>query len=209
MGLDLKDRVPEKLWTEVCDTVQEAGIKTISKKKKMQQAKWLPEVALQIAQKRRKAKRKEEKERYTYLNAEFQRIARRYKKAFLSDQCKEIEENNRMEKTRDPFKKIRDTKETFHANIVTIKDGNGMDLTEAEDIKKRWQEYTEELYKKERHDPDNHDGVITDLEPDILECEVKSALESITTNKASGGDGIPVELFQILKDDAVKVLNSI
>ena len=114
-----------------------------------------------------------------------------------------------MGKTRDLFKKIRDTKGTFHAKMGSIKDRNGMDLTEAEDIKKRWQEYTEELYKKDLHNPDNHDGVITDLEPDILECEVKWALESITTNKASGGDGIPVELFQILKDDAVKVLHSI
>ena len=159
--------------------------------------------------KRREVKSKGEKERYKHLNAEFQRIARRDKKAFFSDQCKEIEENNRMGKTRDLFKKIRDTKGTFHAKMSSIKDRNGMDLTEAEDIKKRWQEYTEELYKKDLHDPDNHDGVITHLEPDILECEVKWALESITTNKASGGDGIPVELFQILKDDAVKVLHSI
>ena len=139
------------------------------------------------------------------MNAEFQRIARRDKKAFPSDQCKEIEENNRIGKTRDLFKKIRDTKGTFHAKMGLIKDRNGMDLTETEDIKKRWQEYTE-LYKKELHDPDNHDGVIYHLEPDILECEVKWALGSITTNKASGGDGIPVELFQILKDDALKVL---
>ena len=153
-------------------------------------------------------KSKEEKERYTHLNAEFQRIARRDKKAFLSDQCKEIEENNRMEKTRDLFKKIRDTKGTFHTKMGSIKDRNGMDLTEAEDIK-RWQEYIEELYRKDFHNPDNHDGVIIHLEPDILECEVKWALESITTNKGSGGDGIPVELFQILKDDAVKVLHSI
>jgi len=154
-------------------------------------------------------KGKGEKERYTYLNAEFQQIARRDKKAFLSDQCKEIEENNRMGKSRALFKKIRDTKGTFHAKMGTIKDRNGMDITEAEDIKKRWQEYTEELYKKDLHDPDNHDGVITILEPDILECEVKWALESITTNKASGADGIPVALFQLLKDDAVKVLNLI
>ena len=134
----------------------------------------------------------------------FQRIARRDKKAFLSDQCKEIEENNRMGKTRDLFKKIRDNKGTFHAKMGSIKDRNGRDPIEAEDIKK-WQEYTEELYKKDLHDPDNHDGLITHLEPDILEWEVKWALENITTNKASGGDGIPVELFQILKDDAVKV----
>ena len=122
-----------------------------------------------------------------------------HKKAFLSDQCKEIEGNNRMGKTRDFFKKIRDTKGTFHAKMGSIKDRNGLDLTEAEDIKKRWQEYTEELYKKDLHEPGNHDAVITNLKPDILECEVKWALESIATNKASRGDGIPVELFQILK----------
>ena len=164
---------------------------------------------LQIAVKRREVKGKGEKERYTHLNAEFQRIARRDKKAFRSDQCKEIEENNKTGKSRDFFKKIRATSGTFHAKMGTIKDRNGMDLTEAEDIKKRWQEYTEELYKKDPHDPDNHDGGITQLEPDILECEVKWALGSITRIKASGGDGIPVELFQILKDDAVKVLHSI
>ena len=133
--------------------------------------------------KRREAKSKGEKERYTHLNAEFQRIARRNKKVFLSDQCKEIEENNKMRKTRDLFKKIRDTKGTFHAQMSSTKDRNGMDLTEAEVIKKRWQEYTEELYKKDLHDQDNHDGVITHLEPDILECKVKGALGSITTNK--------------------------
>ena len=159
--------------------------------------------------KRREVKSKGEKERYKHLNAGFQSIARRDKKAFLSDQCKEIEENNRMGNIRDLFKKIRDTKGIFHAKIGSIKDRNGMDLTEAEDIEKIWQEYTEELYKEDLHDPDNHDVVITDLEPDILECEVKWALESITTKKASGGDGILVELFQILKDDAVKVLHSI
>ena len=158
---------------------------------------------------RKEVKGKGEKERYTHLKAEFQRIARRDKKAFLRDKCKEVEEHNRMRKTRDLFKKIRDTKGPFHAKMGTIKDRNGMDLTEAEDIKKRRQEYSEELYKKDLHDPDNHDGVITDLEPDILEYEVKRALESITTNKTSGGDGIPVELLQILKDDAVKVLHSI
>ena len=119
-----------------------------------------------------------------------------------------MEENNRIGKTTDLFKKIRDTKRTFHAKMGTLKDRNAMDLTEAEDIKKKWQEYTEEIYKKDLHDSDNH-GVIIHLEPDILECEVKWALESITTNKARGGDGIPVELFQILKDDAVKVLHSV
>ena len=157
----------------------------------------------------REAKSKEGKESNTHLNAEFQRTARRDKKAFLSDQCKEIEENNRMRKTRDLFKKIRDTMGADHAKMISIKDRNGMDITEAEDIKKRWQECTEELYKKDLHDPDNHNGVITHLEPDILECEVKWALGSITTNKACGGDRIPVELFQILKEDAVKVLHSI
>src|SRR5574341_675763 len=147
--------------------------------KKCKKAKWLSGEALQIAVKRREVKSKGEKERYKHLNAEFQRIA------------------------------SRDKKGTFHSKMGSKKDRNGMDLTEAEDIKKRWQDYTEELYKKDLHDPDNHDGVITHLEPDILECEVKWALESITMNKASGGDGIPVELFQILKDDAVKVLHSI
>ena len=169
----------------------------------------MSEEVLQIAEKRRDAKGKGEKERCTHLNAEFQRIARRDKKAFLSDQCKEIEENSRMGKTTDVFNKIRGTKGTFHAKIDTIKDRNGIDLREAKDIKKRWQKYTEELYKKDLHDPDNHNGVITHLEPDILECKVKWALGSITTNQASGGDGSPVELFQILKDDAVKVLHSI
>ena len=158
---------------------------------------------------RREVKGKGEKERYTHLNEEFQRIARREKKTFLSDQCKEIEENNRMRKTRDFFKEIRDTKGMFHEKMGTIKDRNPMALTEAQDIKRRWQEYTEELNKKDLHDPDDHDGVIIHLEPDILECEVKWALGSITKNKASGGDGIPVELFQSLKGDAVKVLHSI
>ena len=141
------------------------------------------------------------------MDAEFQRIVWRDKKAFLIDQYKEIEENNRMGKTRDPFKK-RDTTGTFHAKMGMIKDRHGMDLAKAEDIKKRWKESTE-LYQKDFHDPDNHDGVITHLEPDIQECEVKWALGCITTNKASEGDGIPAELFQILKDDAMKVLHSI
>ena len=139
----------------------------------MQKEKWLSEEALQITEKRREAKGKGEKERYTHLNAEFQREARRDKKAFLSDQCKEIEENNRMGQPRDVFKKIRDIKGTFHAKMGKIKDRNGMDLTEAEDIKKRWQEYTEDLNKKDLNDPDNHSGVVTHMEPDILQCEVK------------------------------------
>ena len=180
-GLDLT-RVPEEIWMEVRDIVQETGIKTIPKKKKYKKAK-LSEEALQIAVKQREAKSKGEKERYSHLNAEFCKIVRRDKKAFLSDQCKEIEENNKMGKTRGLFKKIRDTKGTLHAKMSSIKDRNGMVLTEAEDIKKRWQEYTEKMYKKDLHDPDNHKGGITHLESDILECEVKWALESITTNR--------------------------
>ena len=167
-GLDLIDRVPDELWNEVHDTVQETGIKILCKK-----AKWLSGEALQISVKRREAKSKGEKERYSHLNAEFQRIARRDKKAFLSEQCKEIEENNKMGMTRNLLKEIRDTKGTFHAKMGSIKDRNCMELIEAEDIKKRWQENTEEQYKKHLHDPDNHDGVISHLEPDILECEAK------------------------------------
>ena len=160
-GLDLIDRVSDDLWTEVHDTVQETRIKTIPKKKKCKKAKWLSEETLQIALKRRETKSKGEKEQYSHLNAEFQRTARRDKKAFLSDQCKEIEENNRMGKIRNLFKKTRDTKGTFHEKMGTIKDRNGMALTEAEDIQKRWQECTEELHKKDLHDQDNNDGVIT------------------------------------------------
>ena len=154
-----------------------------------------------------KAKEKKKK-RNIHLHADIQRIAKRDKKTFLSDQCKEIQENSRMGNTRDLFRKIRDTKGTFHAKMGTIKDRNVMDLTEAEDIKKMWQEYTE-LYKKDLHDPDNHNGVITHLDPDIVECEVKWGLGSITMNKASGGDRIPVELLQIIKDDPVKLLHLI
>ena len=168
-------------------------IKTIPKEKKCKKAKWLSEESLQIAEK--EVKGKGEKERYTHQNAEFQRIARIDKKDFLCDQSKEIKENNRMGKTRDLFKKIRDSKGTLHAKMGSIKNRNGMDLTEAEDIKKRWQEYTEELNKKDLNDPDNHDGVFTHLEPDILEFEVKWALGSIIMNKACGRDGIPVQLF--------------
>ena len=159
-----------------------------------------PDLRLGVTPQRSKG----EKERHFHLNAEFQRIARRDKKAFLSNQCKEIEQNNRMGKTRDLFKKIRDTKGILHAKMGTIKDKKHMDLTEAEHIKKGWKEHSEALYKKDLLDPDNHDSVVTHLEPDIQECEVKWALGSITTNKASGGDGISIELFQILKDDPVK-----
>ena len=187
--------MPDDLWMEVRDIVQETGIKTIPMEKKCKKAKWLSGKALQIAVKRREAKSKGENERHKHLNAEFQRIARRDKKAFPGNQCKDIEENNRMGKPQDLFKKIRDTKGPFHAKMGLIKDRNGMDLTETEDIKKRWQEYTE-LYKKDLIDPDNHDGVITHLEPDILECEVKWALGSITMNKASGGDRIQLSCFK-------------
>ena len=202
------DRVPEELWMQVCNTVYRAVIKTIPKKKKCKKGKMVVWGGLKIAEKRRKEKDKGEKERYTHLNADFQRTARRDKKAFLSEQWKEIEKNNRMGMTRDLFKNISDTKGLFHANVGTIKDRNCIDLTEAEDTKKRWEEYTE-LNKKDLNDSGNHNGVITHLEPDILECEVKWALESITIHKASGGDGIPVELIQILKDAAVKVVCSI
>ena len=155
----------------------------------------------------KRSEKQRRKGSFKHLNAEFQRTARRDNKAFLSNQCKEIEGKNRMGKTTDLFKKIRDTKGIFHAKMGLIKDRNGRDLTEAKYIKKRWQEYTEELYKKDLHDPLNHDGVITHLVPDILECEVKWALGRITTNKASRGDGIPVELFQILENDILKVLH--
>ena len=175
--------------------------------KKCKKAKWLSREALQIAMKRREVKRKGEQERYKHLNAEFQRISRKDKKAFPSEQFQQIEKTNRTGKTRDIFQKIRDTKGTFHAKMGKIKDRNSMDLTEAEDIKKRWKEYTAELYKKDLRDPDNHDAVITHLEPDILEYKVNWVFGRITTNKASGGDGIPVEQFQILKDDAVKMLH--
>ena len=183
-------------------------IKTISKKNKYKKAKWLSEDALQIAEKRKKVKSKGEKERYTHLNAEFQRIARSYKKAFLNNQCKEREENNRMGKTRGTFKKISDIKGILHAKMGSIKQRNGMNLTETEDIKK-WQQDTEEVYKNDLYDPDNHDSVIIHLEPDILECEITWALGNIATSKASGGDLILVEGFQIIHDYAVKVLHSI
>ena len=173
--------------------------------KKWKKAKWLSEEALQIAVKRREVKGKGEKERYTHLNAEFQRIAKRDEETFLSDQCKEIKKWKRLEISSRKLELPRD-----HSCKDGLNKGQKWyGLTEAEDIRKRRQKYTEELYKKDLHDPDNHDGVITHLEPDILECKVKWALGSITMNKASGGDAIPVELLQILKDDAVKVLHSV
>ena len=180
-----------------------------SPRKRNEKSKWLSEEALQIAVKRREAKSKRKEERYTHLNAEFQRIARRDKKAFLSDQCKERVLDNRMGTTRDLFKKMRDTKGTFHAKMDSVKDRNGMYLKEAEDIRRGSKNTQKNCIKKIFTTQINHDGVITHLEPDILECEVKWALEGITINKASGGDGIPVELFQILKENAVKVLHSV
>ena len=167
-GLDLVNRVPEELWMEVRNTVQEVVTKTIAKKKKCKKAKWLSAEALQIAEKRREAKGKGERERYTQLNTEFQRIARRDKKAFLNEQCKEVEENNRMGKNRNLFKEIKDIKGTFQARTGTINDRNGKDLTEVEEINmRRWQEYTE-LYKNGLNHQDNNDGVVTHLESDIL-----------------------------------------
>ena len=190
--------MPEELWMEVRNIVQKAMIKVTPKKRKCKHTKWLSEEALQIIVKRRGAKGKGEKERYTHLNAVFQRRARSEKKAFLSDQCKEIEENNRMGKTRDLFKNIRDTKGTFQAKRDTIKDRRVMDLTEAKDIKKRGQEYTE-LCKKDLNDLDNHSGVIAQLESRNLECDVKWTLGRITMNKTSEGDGILVAVFQNLR----------
>ena len=195
-GLDLVNRAPEELLTETHTIVQEAVNKTIPEKMKSKMAKRLSEEALQIAEERRQGKSKGERKRYTQLNANFQRIARRHKKAVFNEQFKEIKENNRREKTKGLFKKIGDNKGTFHPKMGTIKDRNGKDLIEAEEIKKRWKEYTEELYKKYLDDPDNHDGVVTHPEPDILECEAKWALGSTAINKASGGDGISAELFK-------------
>ena len=200
----------EELWTEVHNIVQETVIKTIPRKKKCKKAKGLSEEALQIDDKRSKRQRRKGKiYPFEHLDAEFQRIVRSDKKDILNHQRKEIEENKRMGKISDLSKKIRDTKEIFHANRGSIKDINGKDLTEAEDSKKRWQEYTEEIYKKDLHDPDNHIDVITHLQPDMLECKVKWVLGSIPMNEASGGDGISGELFKILKDDAVNMLHSI
>ena len=207
-GSHLTDRVREELQTEVCAIVQETEIKTIPKIKKHKRATWLSEETLQTDEKRRKVKGKGEKERYTHLNASKEKQGKIRKPSSVINAKKQwkIIEWERLEIL---FKKIRDTKGTFHAKMGTIKDRNGMDLTEAEDILKRWQEYKEKLYKKDLHNPDNHDGVITHLEPDIVKCKDRWALGSIDMNKASGGNRIPVELFQTLKDEVVKVLHSI
>ena len=193
---------------EVCNTVQVMVIKT-SLRKRNAKAKWLSEEALQIAEERRETKDKRKEKRYTQLNVDFQRLAMRDKKTFLNKQCKtkkEEEENNRMRKTRNLIKEIGDIKGTFHARMGTIQDVIVKDLTEPEEIKERWQEYTEELYKRGLNDLVNQDSEVNPLEPDILECEVKWDLGNVTTNKINGSDGIPAELFQILKDDAVKML---
>ena len=187
--------------------LQEAVTENILKKKKCKKAKWLSEETVQAGEERREAKGKRERERYTQLNEEFLRITRR-NKTFLQKQFKDIEENNRLRKTRDLFKKIGDIKGTLHERMGITKDGNGKDLTEAEEIKKRWQKYTEELYRKGLNDLDNYGDVVIHLQPDNLKCELKWALESITMKKASEGDRISAELFKILKDDAVKVLDS-
>ena len=204
--LDLVNRVPKVLWTDVHDIVQETSSKTIPKKKKCKWEKWLSEEVLQTAEERREVKSKEERERYVQLNAEFLKTARRDKKAFFNEQCKEIEENSRKGKTRDLLRKIGNIKGIFHPKTVTIKDTNGKDLIEVEKIKERCKEHTEELYKKDLNDWDNPDCLVSHSEPDILECEVKWALQSIAANKASGGDGIPAELFKIL--NKVKVAQS-
>ena len=203
----------EEVRMEFHTIIQEAVTKIIPKKKKCKKVKWLSEEALQLAEERKEMKRTGERERYIQAKAELQRIARKYKDTLFNEQCKEKEENKRMGKARDLFKKIGDIKETFHAMMGTIKDRsnkerNSKDIREVEEIKKRWQEYTE-LDKKDLNEPYNHHSVVTHLEPDILECEAKLVLGSMTMNKANGGDRIPAELFQILKDDAVKVLHSI
>ena len=193
--------MPEELWMEVHNIVQESKMKTIPKGKKCKKVKWLSEEVLQIAEKRREVKGKEVKERYIHLNAEFQRIARRDKKPFLNDQWKEIEESNRMGKTRDLYKKIRDIKGTFHAKRGSIKDRNGMDLTEAEDIKK-WQEYTKDLYKKDLNDPENHEGVITHLEPTSWNEKSSGPQEASLRTKLV--EVMEFQLSYFKSDDAVK-----
>ena len=208
-GLELLNSVLEELWMEVHNIVQESVNKTIQKKKNSKKAKWLSEEALQIARERRQMKSRGERERCMKLNADFQKTVPRSKNAFFNERCINLEENNRRGKTRDLFRKIGDIKGTFCPKMGTIKDINRRDLVDAEEIKESWKEYIERLYKRGLNDPDNHNGVATHLEPDVLECEVKWVLGSIAANKASGGDGIPAELFKILKDDAVKVLQSI
>uniref|UniRef100_A0A803TCU4 ribonuclease H n=1 Tax=Anolis carolinensis TaxID=28377 RepID=A0A803TCU4_ANOCA len=208
-GLDLINRVPEELWKEVHNIVQEAATKYIPKKKKTKKAKWLSAETLEVAQERRKAKGNSDKGRYAQLNAQFQRLARRDKELFLNKQCMEVEEDNRIGRTRDLFQKIRNIGGKFQAKMGMIKNKDGKDLTEAEEIKKRWREYTEDLYKRDKNIEDSFDGVMNELEPDILRSKVEWALRSTANNKAAGDDGIPAELLKILKDDAVKVTHAI
>ncbi|CAF5074997.1 unnamed protein product, partial [Rotaria magnacalcarata] len=208
-GLDLIDREPEELWSEVRDIIKDEANKNIPNNKTPKKAKWLTADTLKIAEERRNAKGSEDKERFSRLNAEFQRRARRDREKHINDQCQQIEDNNRKGKTRDLFKKIDEIKRTFHAKIGTIKDKQGRDLMEKDDIKKRWRKYTEELYKKDTQSIDVNDGSTIELKPDILESEIKWALECIANNKAPSIDEIPAELFKILGDDAVKILLAI
>ena len=202
-GLDPVDRMPEKIWTEIKDIIKDEATKSISKSKK---AKWLSAESLKVAEERRKAKSSGDWIKFTQINAEFQRMARRDKEKHINEQCKEIEENNKKGRTTDLFKKISEIKGKFQAKWNMIKGKHGNDLTAKEDIKKRWYEHTEELYKKDSSIMDTFEGTTTELEPDILESEVKWALDSIVGNKASGVDDIPIELSKVLQDDAVKVM---
>ena len=197
----------KELQMEVHNVIKEAVNKTIPKKSK--KAKWLSEEALQIAEERREEESKGEQDRYIQLNAKFQRIAQRDKKAFFNEQCIKLEENNRQGKIRDLFRKTGNIKGLFCPNMGTMKDRNGRDLVDTEEIKKRWEERMEELYKTYFNELDYYDGVDSHPEPDILECEVKWTLGSTIVNKTSGYNGIPVELFKTLKDEAIKVLHSI
>ncbi|XP_062826487.1 uncharacterized protein LOC134296190 [Anolis carolinensis] len=208
-GLDLINRVPEELWTEVHNIVQEAATKYVPKKKKSKKAKWLSAETLEVAQERRKVKGNSDGGDMSNLNAQFHRLARRDKELFLNKQCMEVEEDNRIGRTRDLFQKIRNIGCKFQAKMGMIKNKDGKDLTEAEEIKKRWREYTEDLYRKDNNIEDSFDGVVSELEPDILRSEVEWVLRSIANNKAAGDNGIPAELFKILKDDAVKVMHAI
>ncbi|KFD66335.1 hypothetical protein M514_21622 [Trichuris suis] len=208
-ALHLTNRTPEELWRDVRDIVQGTASRLIPPRTKSKKATWLSQEALRVAEDRREAKRKGERGRFVQLNAEFERLARRDREDFLEEQCTEVEENNRRGKIRDLYKKVRGIKEVFRPKISTIKDENGRDLTNIEEIKKRWRDYTNKLYKKELNVTESPDNMIGDLEPDILESEVTLALRSIANNKAPGHDGIPVELFKILKEDATKILHPI
>ena len=205
-GLDLADRMPEELWTEIRNIIKDEAIKNISKRKKQKKAKWLSAEALKVAEERRKAKDNGDEIKFYQLNAKFQKMARRDKEKYMKEQCREIEENNRKGRTRNLFKKIGEIKGKFQAKWNIIRDKHGKDLTEKEDIKKQWYEHTEELYKKDSSITDTFEGMTTELEPDILESEVKWALENTAGNKASGVDDISIELLKVLQDDAVKVM---